>query len=608
MRKAAPQRTYSPEERGRALEMLRRGRTDRKWAIRAFTKIADKQQREIRFNLWPFQEEIIDLLSDPTVRTLIIRKYRQGGISQCLLAWHLLESRYTRNKETLILNKDDNDTAVMFNRVHFMDERLPEELQGAKKSSQSKVLHYADTNSILRIDTAGASESVSAKKGRSATVHCLHVTEPDYIEHLDKINQGAVNSVAPGGKIIYESTSNGPRGAMDAMIMGVRKRGQEIRKGELWRDGDTVVLFISALPHPEYRRPVPLGFELALDEDERKEEERILRVGQERGMPLDEVEGFICFRRWKVNQFVQADREGGGANLSPARQFKLEFPVAFEDTREAAGRNYFNPGIIAAERAYVEALDPYRLVRSITRQPGGRPILGAPTEDNRVTILAAPELGYKNRYVVFGDAGQGNATSDPDCIKVLDRLKMEVVATVHGRLGAYKATQMMLALAEFYDNAWINWDMTGIGAEWRPLVLASLYPRIWTRREVESPLLEPDAVGLVWGHENKLGACSMLRAKLEHKEFRDYDLAFFDECLQFGFDEKGKGPQASNGFTDDRVMANAGLLWTSASLPAVALAEVRPKPFQEQSKLEQRVREIKMAAAQPEYKGNGNWD
>lgn len=607
--KAPPVRQYTPDQKEKFRGILRQAKADRVWALRNLVMIKDDTGQAVPFNLYPHQEEIIRLKHDPTVRTLVIAKYRKAGVSVALMADAVLEARLTRNRQTMILNKDDNDTATMFDHVHFVDKHLPVEMQGPKDKAAEKDLKYGDTGGLIRTGTAGASERVSAKKGRGTDTHVLHCTEFRFYERLGAIIQGATNSIPEGGKLIYESTSNGPRGEGAALINRIRRNGVKVRKGELWRLDDQVFLFLSALKHPKCRRPVPLGFALnALDEDERKEEERILRIGQEMGLPIDEVESFLSFRRWKISGFIQQEEGGGGAKLSPQAQFKREFPVTFEDGEEAAGRNYFNTGILNAERAYVEALNPYRLVKSITRQPGGRPILGAPTEDNRVVFTAAPELGYKNRYVAFADCGQGNAASDPDCIKVLDRLQMEVVATAHGRLGASKGVPLLLALAEFYDNAWLAWDMTGIGAEWRPLIIMSLYPKIWCRRPVENPFMEPDCMGVVWGGDIKLSACSILRSKLEHKGFRDYDLAFFDECLQFGFDEKGNGPQAANGFTDDRVVTNAGLVWVSGNLPGVVEAEVRPKPFHEQGKLEQRVREIKMAAAMPEAKGNGNWD
>ena len=602
MHKAPPQRQYTAEERERALAILRRAKSDRVWALKNLVHIKDETGAEVPFNLYSHQEEIVRLKHDPSVRTLVIAKYRKAGVSVALIADHVLDARFSRNRQTQILNKDDNDTAAMFTHAHFIDEHLPVELQGPKDKAGEKDLQYADTKGLIRIGTAGASQAVSAKKGRGTDTWVLHLTEYRFYNYLADIIQGATNSIPMGGKLIYESTSNGPRGAGAALIANIRSKGREIRNGELWRLDDQVFLFITALRHPKYRRPVPMDFKLA---DE--EEERIFRIGQEKGLPVDEVEAFICFRRWKINGFVLSNDAGGGAHLSPEQQFKREFPVTFEDGEEAAGSNYFNPGIINAERAYVEALNPYKLVKSITRQPGGRPILGAPTDDNRVTITAAPELGYRNRYLVFADVGRGTATSDPDCIKVLDRFKMEVVATAHGRLGAIRGTEIALALAEFYDNAWLSWDATG-GDEWRPLIMASKYPRLWTRREVENPLLEPDALGLVWGQDNKLGACSMLRSKLETKAYRDYDLAFFDECLQFGYDEKGRGPEAAEGYTDDRVMTAAGLVWVSASLPGVTFAEVKPQPFQQQSTLEKRVKEARIAAAQPQAQGQGNWD
>ena len=213
-----------------------------------------------------------------------------------------------------------------------------------------------------RIRTAGATQATTAKKGRGTDTHVLHGTEFRFYNHLSELVQGATNSVPMSGKIIWESTSDGPRGAGAALIANIRKNGVEERKGERWRLDDQVFLFLSALRHPKCRRPVPIGFRL-----ENEEEERINAIGLDKGLPIDEVEGFICFRRWKVRQFVLDDSTGSGARLSPESQFKREFPVTFEDGEEAAGSNFFNPGIINAERAYVEALNPYKLVKSITR-------------------------------------------------------------------------------------------------------------------------------------------------------------------------------------------------------------------------------------------------
>jgi hypothetical protein len=608
LRKAAPARQYTPEERERALAILRRAKADRIWALKNLVRIKDETGKEIRFDPYSHQVEIIEAKHDPTIRTLVIGKYRKAGVSVALIADHVLDARFNRNHQTQILNKDDIDTGSMFNHAHFIAEHLPVELQGPMDKAGEKDLQYGDTKSLLRIGTAGASQQVAAKKGRGTDTHVLHCTEFRFFNYLADIIQGATNSIPMGGKLIYESTSNGPRGAGAALIANIRKNGIEERKGERWRLDDQVFLFLSAIRHPKYRRPVPIGFAINdHDEEERKEEERILAIGLDKGLPIDEIEGFLCFRRWKIRGFVLGE-EGQGSKLSPAQQFKREFPVSFEDGEEAAGSNFFNSGIINAEVAYVEALDPYKLVKSITRQPGGRPVLGPPSEKNRVTIWAAPELGYKNRYFAFADVGQGNPNSDFDSLYVLDRLKGEVVAAAHGLLGETHGVPLLLALAEYYDTAWLSWDTTGPGNEWRPRIKESRYPRILSRREGEDVFLNPEFMGLVWTEDNKRMACAMLRTRIEQKILRCYDLGLFKECLQFGFDDKGNGPQAAEGYNDDRVMSAAGLVWQASNLPACTLAEVKPQPFQQQNALEKRVKEARILAAQPQAAGGGNWD
>lgn len=608
---STPQRQYSDEEKAKIRAFVDKCKSNMVWAIAQLVMIVNKQKKLVSFICHGYQEEIIGLLEDPTIRTIYICKYRQAGISTLIIAWIMVRMRLYRNVEAMTFNKDDNDTAALFLRAHTIDEHLPIEFQGPKGTDQAKAIHYEDLNCLYRIDTVGNTTRTSNKKGRSVSPSILHFTEPWHMETLGTALQGAGSAVPQDpkdGKIILESTSAGPQGAMHGLTQNIRTKGKEVRPGEFWRLGDTVVLFLSVLRNPDYRRTPPDEFRLEDDE-----EIRIAHVGEQMGIPSHDLKSFLTFRRWRINGFASDADNGEGAGLSPEQQFKREFPVTYDDMLESAARSAFNVGIINAEIAYIKALAPYSITKGFLRQETGKVILGEPTIDNRGTIWAAPEFGYLNRYLVFADVAQGMASSDFDSIYVLDRLTMHVVCASHGRYGASRGVPLLLNIAAFYDNAWIAWDMTGPGSEWRPGILSSGYPRIFARRGDMTKPAEYDDAGLIWGRDNKLSALAITRSAIERKTIKIYDIAFFNECNAFGFDEDGKGPKAPNGSNDDRVMSMMGLLYVSSSLPAPVIDKsLDMRAYEPKDRAVQRIEKIRHDAArsilESSNKGLSTWD
>jgi len=57
------------------------------------------------------------------------------------------------------------------------------------------VIHYKDTNWVIRIMTAGKTEAAALSKGRSSTDPYPHITECGYIENLALLLGGLLGSM-----------------------------------------------------------------------------------------------------------------------------------------------------------------------------------------------------------------------------------------------------------------------------------------------------------------------------------------------------------------------------------------------------------------------------
>jgi hypothetical protein len=576
------------EEKEKIHKILLKAKKDRVWAIEKFIQIKNKKGEKVPLKLWPFQKQLVELLHDPTVRHIIVYKYRQGGISVCILADTTIDARFSRNVDYRILNKDDEDTATMFDHVHFMRDNLPKELQSELTKRQDKALQFADNNCMIKTTTAGQTEDGSKRKARSTSLRRVHVTEGDYIKFLATLHQAADGSVAhsPKNKIIWESTSDGPSGAMQAKTRDVLNQGTEEVKGERWRlagdseGSDIVVVFFGAHKHPEYRLVPKHEVELTNDE----EEQRVYKVCIRDGLSETEAMGFVLFRRAKLSSYTQDSEQGKSESpLTPQQRFKREFPISIEDCWETGDRTYFDPALIRAEIAYLDALQPKWVRKSIHRSPGERPWLAEPTADNCVNICRAPVDGWQGRYCAFADWSEGLATGDYMDFRVLDRVEREEVAYIHGHFTPLQFIQMILATCELYYRAWLDWDITGNGTEARPFFVDSMYPRLLWKKKIDPntptkkeprPFDEPQFFGLRWNQANKYESCGLFRAGMTRKTVKVYDKKVLEEALHFEVID-GK-LEAATGYHDDRIKAWAGLMHTDRIAPPPVKEKATP--------------------------------
>lgn len=550
---------------------LQRMRDDEAFALSQLITIKTKTGEPKPFELWPSQRKYLKHKS----RINDVIKIRQQGFSVLSVARRMAMARLAlffpelQNRQATIFVKDDADAPIMFNHARFMDARLPEAFQGEKEHDAAKVIHYRDTNWVIRIMTAGKTESAAISKGRSSTDPYPHLTECGYIENLALLLGGLLGSMPDYGELIMESTSSGPRGFFSQHFLGTMQNGKEIDEN-VWAWEDRRAFFFGFIEHPEYVKPVIGPFDT---KDE--EEERLMGLGA--------TPERIAWRRSKVADY---GKQVGGV-ISPELQFKRDYPATIQDAFEEAGGAFFNQKTMVMVRDWAKHSFPEPLIVGLKMAEGDgiKPI--PPTNANRFHIWRLPAKGWRNRYVSFWDCGQGRPDGDFDSGGVLDLVTGEVVAMAYGRYGAEIAVPLAVLLAAYYGNALLAWDATGIGAEWRPLLQRSSYPNVYARYRLDKQVLDPYSYGHLWTEQIKSDACSSLRNNIERRQMLVPDGEFYNEQQYFSYQDEGDAnPEAATGFHDDIVMMLAGLSYVAERAPRPTPETPAPNMFTDKRKLD----------------------
>ena len=536
-----------------AAELLEYLRKDRPLAFETLLRVENKEGRVVPFKPWHNQLKVLKYKrmcqESKGQWSLFIPKVRQGGITTACMGDNVIDSRLYDGRSSLYMIKSGEDCEPLFKKLRVMDENLPQDVAGAKRSDQIRTIHYKDTNSQIRITEAGNSERSAQKKGRGATTQYMHITEAAYIEYLPEIMQGAVGSVSPDGCIVYESTMNGPRGAFYQKCIDIRAYGEELEPN-VWKHDKEICLFLPFYEHPEYFSEVPDDWK-AINDMERD------MLGA--GVP----KGAIQFRRERQNSFVDSSNTGLTAEISVKREYPWNMDEGFEST----GSNFFTTKIIKAKMTMNDALNREMLTAGIEIGEGMKPMWVGANGHNTFKVWSLPKYDWENRYLTFMDCANGRPGGDYDCIYVYDRVDNLIVANSFGYHGAEVQCKLGINLAMMYDFSWLSWDNTGLGKDRLPYLLQSEYPNLFSTKQVDDYYEKSQWLGLTWNKSNRPQAIAVSKSMIEGGTMDIPDNDCYKEMLKFGYNEDGSGPEGQLGSHDDRVMTIAGIAFLNPYVP-----------------------------------------
>jgi hypothetical protein len=168
--------------------------------MKKYCYIQHPQRGRIMFNLYPFQDKVLNLWKDNPYS--IVLKSRQLGISTLSAGYSLWLMLFHKDKNVLCIATKQETAKNMVTKVKFMYENLPSWLKVNADENNKLTLRLNNGSQIKAVSAAGDA-------GRSEAVSLLLIDEAAFIEGIDTIWASAQQTLATGGGAIVLSTPYG---------------------------------------------------------------------------------------------------------------------------------------------------------------------------------------------------------------------------------------------------------------------------------------------------------------------------------------------------------------------------------------------------------------
>lgn len=536
--------------------------------------IADKLGKLVPFRPLPAQARIRQMIAEqradieagrrPHGRVrIVVVKARQMGISTEAQAelFELIAGRPFSHALTIAHVAESaahlHGIATRFYRT------LPDHIRPERQAQNARGITFAPPlESRLGIEVVGEGA------GRSRTLHGLHASEValwpgDVRETLAALRGGLVSE--PWCLEILESTGYGLGGGFYDEYQAAKKDGR--------------ALFFPWFEDPRYRtRPA-----LTLDDIRRMggEREAIEHIEatvercsavpalQAGGALLgDRVEGGVVLREPGMHTGTSEPGNARVAGLDgeqlawlaqkllgeyggDVRRFKREFPATEEEAFTGDARQVFSEAIIG--RVDVSVADG-----SLERASWDGGGLSCPAIHLVRVIREAG--GPDSAYVIGADPAEGLEHGDDSALVVIDRVRRRVCACARTGLDPDEFAVLLLALARYYNQAWLCVELNSIGYAVISRLLDTGYPKLFRERMHETITAR---VASSFGYRTTAGSKARAVGSLI-SQVRVEGLAIpfpeiREQMVTFVRDERGK-MGAVPGTKDDLVSA----LWLAA--------------------------------------------
>lgn len=343
-------------------------------------------------------------------------KARQIGMSTLELARDVQYARNHTGVQVVVCGHKTENVEGLFKTVHLMVEGLVRRGYAPKpKTQNTREIEFGDNHSVIRVIEAGTTEAAADSRGRSGTIHRLHITEMAFWEQQLSTAVALRNAVPANGEITIESTANGAGDLFYDMV-------QEAIEGK----GPYRLHFYPWFEHAAYRSAVPVGFDRA----PRDEDEVALRA-----LGCDDSQ-------------IQWWREALADPLKGGREKVLqEYPRDPQTCFRTAGGQYV--AAAACDRMANGKREPIEKVRVLVE----RTIAGVTsTRDlGEMLVYARPVIG--RTYIATLDTSEGIG-NDAHASAVLDHHSGEKCATwANDAIEAGDAGLALAFIARYFNDA-----------------------------------------------------------------------------------------------------------------------------------------------------------
>lgn len=441
----------------------------------------------------------------------IILKGRQQGFSTWVGGRKYFRLSQRRAKKGLVVAHKADSTRALFDMYRRYHSSCPDMLRPETAYSSRKELVFSQLDTALVVATAGGDGI-----GRGEMFSDMHLSEIAFWpSNTAEENFNSLMQCLPNfddTECYIESTANG---------FNIFKRlWDEAVAGE----GEFEPFFAAWFETPEYRMPVPEGFERTMEE-----EDLVAQFG------LDDEQ--LVWRRRKIS--------ANGREL-----FMQEYPCTPDEAFIASGRPVFNPEQIVERLGELEG--PIERM-DIDETPAGHIVTPNPVGRLKVYLPHDPGEGY----VIGADVGMGVRDGDWSVAHVLDSEKRQVAvfrAQVHPD---YFAT-LLHALGTYYNSALIAPERNNHGLLtcvrlWKDLSYPNVFLDVSEGQTEDRDSLN---IGFLTTAKTRPLIIDRLRAAMREGDIQVNDETTLKEMQTFVVNEAGK-MEAENNCHDDCVLSLA---------------------------------------------------
>ena len=168
--------------------------------MRKYCYIQHPTRGRILFNLYPFQDKILNLFKEE--QYIITLKSRQLGISTLAAGYSLWLMLFHKDKNVLALATTQATARNLVTKVTFAYDQLPKWLRLPAVEKNKLSLRLKNGSKVQ-------AKSSSPDAARSEAVSLLLLDEAAFIENVEETFTAAQQTLATGGQCMALSTPNG---------------------------------------------------------------------------------------------------------------------------------------------------------------------------------------------------------------------------------------------------------------------------------------------------------------------------------------------------------------------------------------------------------------
>jgi hypothetical protein len=401
------------------------------------TKISGLQPLKLRKSQKRFLKHLQEDFPDGIIRSISL-KPRQAGWSTLIAGINTHKMVTGFFEKGIMLADKFARTQEVHGIYSTYVNNLPLELRPMIAKNNGEEILFDNPDTAARVANPGLGSGFKSETaqdpnaGRSGTRKWAHLTEYAFYPYADSVDEGIQNSIplAKGTRIFKESTAYGMSGVGESFY----------NQWQAASSGDSIYkpFFVAWFEIDDYAMPVPRGFLLTKQEIELVK--RCPEITNEN----------LVWRRMKLKEYAA----GTESIFTPEERFCQDFPSYPEEAFLSTGRPVFD---LQRLKAHIHELRerPSQLISvGLTKKY-------LSMYPQFLKVYKVPQKGHK--YVIGGDVAEGVEEGDFSNGLVLDAETLEEVAVFHGHLDPDHFGNVLVDLAEVYNNALLVPEINNMG-------------------------------------------------------------------------------------------------------------------------------------------------